>query len=217
VTGYDLSRDDRVVAAILDGESQSQLWLAGLDGREPPRRIPNAVGDIPKFGREGEIVYRASGTLFRIREDGTGRDRIVEIATNVVGNISPDGQWLTGFGSRGAPLTLFSTSGQASRPLWSSSQISRLRWSLDGSHAYLSIQGSQQSAFASGRTYVLPLGPGSVLPVVPAGGFPTEEAIAATPGVELLPHGDVGLGPSPQIYAFSRVTTTRNLYRIPLP
>ena len=72
------------------------------------------------------------------------------------------------------------------------------------------------SVHPRGRTYVLPLGPGSVLPVVPAGGFPTEEAIAATPGVELLAHGDVGLGPSPSVYVFSRVTTTRNLYRIPL-
>jgi eukaryotic-like serine/threonine-protein kinase len=216
VTGYDLSRDDRVVAAIAEGESQSGLWLAWLDGREPPRRIPDAVGDIPKFGRVGEIVYRRSGTLYRIREDGTGRERLVDIATNVVGTVSPDGEWLTALGSRDSAMTLFSTSGQAPRPLLWSSQISRLRWSLDGRQAYLSVQSAQQSAFASGRTYVIPLTRGAALPPVPPGGFRTEADIAAMPGVEVLPHGDIAIGPSPSIYAFSRVTTTRNLYRIPL-
>lgn len=216
VTGYDLSRDDRVVATVVEGESHTGLWLAWLDGREPPRRIPDVIGDIPKFGREGEIVYRLAGTLYRIREDGTGRETIGDVANNVVGSVSPDGEWLTGFGARDSPLMLFSTSGRASRPMWSSAGISRLRWSLDGSQAYLSIQATQQSAFAIGRTYVLPLAQGSALPAVPPGGFATEADIAAVPGVEMLPHGDVALGPSPSVYAFSRVTTTRNLYRIPL-
>jgi eukaryotic-like serine/threonine-protein kinase len=199
VSGYDLSRDDRVIAAVVEGESPTELWLAWLDGREPPRRIPEAVGDVPKFGRRGEIVYRLSGTLYRIREDGTGRERLGEVATNVLGTVSPDGEWLTGFGSRESPLTLFSTSGQASRPLWVLPQISRLRWSLDGSLAYLSIQATQQSAFASGRTYVLPLVRGSALPAVPLGGFPTEADIAAVPGVEMLPHGDIAIGPSSSV------------------
>jgi hypothetical protein len=51
---------------------------------------------------------------------------------------------------------------------------------------------------------------------VPPGGFRTEEEIAALPGVEVLPYSDVALGPSSSVYAFSRVTTSRNLYRIPL-
>ena len=217
VTGYDLSRDDRVVAAVVEGNSQSQLWLARLDGREPPRRIPGAVGDIPKFGREREVVYRAeTGTLYRISEDGTGREKIGQTSTNVVGTVSPDGGWLSARGPNDSPLMLYSTSGQPARPVWSSRAISRVRWSLNGSRAYLSIQEAQQSAFALGRTYVLPLSPGSVLPPLPPGGFRTEADIAALPGVEVLPHGDVALGPSPSVYAFSRITSTRNLYRIPL-
>ena len=79
-----------------------------------------------------------------------------------------------------------------------------------------SIQVRPASAFAVGRTYVLPLARDSVLPRIPPGGFRTEAEIAALPGVEVLPYGDLVLGPSPSVYAFSRVTTTRNLYRIPL-
>ena len=112
---------------------------------------------------------------------------------------------------------MFSTSGQASRPLLPYSHDEPMRWSLDGRHAYLSIQYGQASAFGVGRTYVLPLAPGSVLPHIPAGGFRTEAEVAAQPGVEVLPYGDLAPGPTPSVYAFSRITTTRNLYRIPLP
>jgi hypothetical protein len=45
----------------------------------------------------------------------------------------------------------------------------------------------------------------------------SEAEITALPGVEMIPHGDIVLGPSPGTYAFSRETVTRNLYRIPLP
>jgi hypothetical protein len=31
-----------------------------------------------------------------------------------------------------------------------------------------------------------------------------------------IPYGDVTPGPSPSVYAFSRITTTRNLYQIPV-
>ena len=65
VTGYDVSRDDRVVAAVLEREGHTGVWVAWLDGREPPRRIPHADGDSPKFGRDGEI-------LFRVAEKDTG-------------------------------------------------------------------------------------------------------------------------------------------------
>ena len=80
----------------------------------------------------------------------------------------------------------------------------------------MSIQYGQATGFAVGRTYVLPLAPGSVLPPIPASGFRTETELAAVPGVQVLPYGDVALGPSPPVYAYSRVTTARNLYRIPL-
>jgi hypothetical protein len=80
----------------------------------------------------------------------------------------------------------------------------------------LSVQYGAASAFGVGRTYVLPVEPGAVLPALPPAGFQSEAEIAAVPGVEVIPHGDVALGPSSSIYAFSRVTTTRNLYRIPL-
>ena len=55
-----------------------------------------------------------------------------------------------------------------------------------------------------------------MLPRIPDGGFRSEADLAAVPGVQILPYGDFAPGSSPSIYAFSRETVTRNLYRIPL-
>jgi hypothetical protein len=68
----------------------------------------------------------------------------------------------------------------------------------------------------TGNTYVLPLPPGRVLPEIPAGGFRSEAEIASLPGVRVIDNLDVSPGPTPDVYAFSRETVQRNLFRIPL-
>ncbi len=220
VTGFDLSRDDRVVASVLEADGKTRLWLAWLDGRTAPTRIPAADGDMPAFGASGEVFFRAtegnSLQLFGIREDGTRRQKITEGGVLIVPAVSPDGEWVTvSSGSHGQrQLTAYSTRGAA--PVHVYAGLGRLRWSRDGKRVYLSIAAADGTAFAAGRTYVLPLPAGSMLPRVPAGGFRGEAEIAALPGVEVLPYGDLAPGPSAAVYAFSRITVTRNLYRIPL-
>ncbi len=220
VTAYDISRDDRVIAAVSEQNGQSGIWLEWLDGREPPRRIPQANGDNARFGRDGEIVFRVreglTAWLYRSDENGAGRKKIGRAYGTVFGTVSPDGEWLSGIGNENRKMIVYSTSGQPSRAIFPYSQTSRLRWSLNGRSAYLSIQYGQASAFAVGRTYVLPLTKGSFLPSIPSGGFRTEAELASVPGVEIIPHADLALGPTPSVYAYSRITTTRNLYRIPL-
>jgi hypothetical protein len=220
VTGYDLSRDDRVVASVVEPDGKRGLWLATLDGRDPPRRIPHSDGDNPRFGRGGEVLFLGfegnTRFLSRIRETGENREKVTTASVSVLGTVSPDGEWLSAFSSVTNHATLYSSSGRDPLPLFPVSQPSRLRWSFDGTRAYLAVQHGQLSAFGIGRTYVLPLAKGSVLPPIPAGGFRTEAEIAALPGVEVLPHGDLALGSSPSVYAYSRVTAARNLYRIPL-
>jgi len=218
VTGYDISRDDRVVAAVQGPQGGSSIWVAWLDGHEPPRPVPDAEGDNPRFGPDGGIQFRhqeeKTAFLYRIRPDGTNRERLNEVMNTVFGTVSPDGKWLSSTSRDNSQMSLFSVNGEI--PLLPYSSTSRMRWTLDGTRAYLSIQYGQASAFGTGRTYVLPLAKGSVLPAIPDGGFRDEQQLAAAPGVEILPYGDVTLASAPGVYAFSRVTTTRNLYRIPL-
>jgi hypothetical protein len=134
----------------------------------------------------------------------------------VLGTVSPDGRWLSVYGATASMTTLVSIDDGHSVPLFVSTEPARLRWSPDRRYAYLSIQYIQQSAFGVGTTYALPIEPGSGLPRIPPGGFKSEDEIAALPGVVAIQYGDVAPGSSPSVYAYSRITTTRNLYRIPL-
>jgi uncharacterized protein YjiK len=85
---------------------------------------------------------------------------------------------------------------------------SRLSWTPDGRFLYL---------ISAGSTYAIPLQPGQMLPPIPASGFPSKEAVAALPGARLISEERVWPGPNPSIYAFTKVATQRNIYRVPVP
>ena len=220
VTAYDLSRDDRIVAAVVEADGKARIWHAWLDGREAPRRIPGADGDQPRFVTNGEIVFRSLNgdepvAVTRIGMDGARRQALLKTDNYVIGTVSPDGQWISN-GGGGDGLRVLSTAGAAPVQILETSQSARLRWAPDGRYVYLSLQFGEASAFAVGRTYILPLAPGSMFPPMPAGGFRSEENLAAVPGVKIVQLGDFAPGPSPDVYAFSRTSGTRNLYQIPL-
>jgi len=141
-------------------------------------------------------------------EDGSGLRQLNTGSVNL-GRVSPDGLWISGAQGRGTnpPVWLFSLSG--ADPVLFLQARGSLRWAPDGSRLYV-------MTLARGRTYVLPVAKESMLPPIPSGGFRTDAEIAAVPGVEIIPHGDVGPGPTPDVYVFSRVTVSRNIYRIPL-
>jgi len=226
ISAYDLSPNDRIVAAAVDADGTSRLWRASLDGREAPQQIANADGDNPRLAGDDVVFRAAEGNrwfLFRTDASGTARTQVspFEVASSGFGSASPDGEWLSGWGTAAVDrhLWLFSTSGRHPPVRLLNSLFTgnaRLRWSPDGRRLALSVAVTNASAFGIGRTYVIPLREGSMLPDIPAGGFASEAEIAAIPGVELIPFGDVVLGPSRGTYAFSRETVTRNLYRIPL-
>jgi hypothetical protein len=67
------------------------------------------------------------------------------------------------------------------------------------------------------QAYFVPLAPGQILPHIPAGGFRSDEEIARLPGARRIEGRLITLGPAPDVYAFYRGNTQRNLYRIPVP
>src|SRR5262245_29887575 len=98
VTGYDISPDEKeVVFTTTDNEGGSQIWLAPLDRRTPPRQIARS-GDQASFGADGDIVFRLreekGNALARIKKDGSGEKRV--IATPIIDKygVSPDGKWV---------------------------------------------------------------------------------------------------------------------------
>jgi hypothetical protein len=48
-------------------------------------------------------------------------------------------------------------------------------------------------------------------------GLPSEQEILKLPGARVIPLGNVVPGPTADIYAFTRESVQRNLYRIPVP
>lgn len=77
--------------------------------------------------------------------------------------------------------------------------------------------GALLSYYAAPEAFYFPLEPREILPHIPAGGFRSSEEIARLPGGRRLEGRLITLGPTPDVYAFYRGNTQRNLYRIPVP
>ena len=223
---YDVSPDGRqIVVTALGQKGEHRLWLVPFDRQLRPRAIPNAEGDHPLFGSSGEIFFRGlegnSAFVYRIRDDGTGLQKVFDQPIAGLVGISPDGQWLVvkvpgTDGStlvalplhKGSPLRVIATVGIS----FSDTDV---RWSGDAKSIYLRLPVNAES-WAAGKTYVLPLVKGSMWPKMPLEGFHSEADITKVPGSAMLSEFDCP-GPTPETYAFARMTVQRNLFRVPLP
>jgi Tol biopolymer transport system component len=223
VTGYNISQDGgRVVFSALDSGGKSRLWLASTNRAGTPRQIPGIEGDMPFFGPSGTVIFHAiegnSSYAFSIHEDGTERQKLTSSPVEQVHGLSPDGRWVilwTMSGERGGMMTqAVPLDGGPAIPI--SDTICFVRWQSDGRLLYLSVFSAMNTAGAGGRTYILPLPPGKPFAVIPAGGFHSEGELARLPGVRVIDSADVAPGPTEGVYAFSRQSVYRNLYRIPL-
>jgi len=222
---YDISADGReVVIETADRDGKPQLWLASLDRSAPPRQIPNVSGGTPRFLPDGEIVFRrvegssaygSNGFMYRARSDGTGVHKAFEQPVLFLSNISPDGKWLVAWAPRGGdgPPAFQAFPLDGGSPITIAPAI-LFDWSRNGSS--LAITSSFGSVIPEGRSYLLPLSRGQVLPDIPAGGFQSEAEVARIPGIRRIDLERVMPGPTPETYAFYRGTIQRNLYRIPL-
>jgi serine/threonine protein kinase len=213
VLDYDISPDGRqAVMETADQDGNPRLWLAPLDRSSPPHEIPNVEGGSPRFVAGGDIVFRRpEGTtraeraikyLYRVHPDGTGIRKVLERPIAIMGNVSPDGHWFNAW----APhvVEVFPVNGGASIMIGGG----EFQW-FPGAVAFGASDGK--------TTYIVPVEPGQILPRIPAGGFHSDEELARLPGARKIDAQPLSPGPSPDIYAFYRGTTQRNLYRIPIP
>ncbi len=223
VLNYDISRDGRqVVMEAPDSVGRARLWLAPLDRSAPPRQVPNVEGGQPHFLPNGEIVFRHNegasttdgslGFIYRVLPDGTGLRKAVEQSVNQFNfpsPVSPDGRWVYAWAPQpgNGPVAgqVFSLDGKPPISLGGGGQIG---WAAGG--ALLTLAGSPQAFF-------VPLAPGQTLPHIPAVGFHSNEEIGRLPGAGKIEGRLITLGPTPDVYAFYRGNTQRNLYRIPVP
>ncbi len=208
VSDYEISRDEKEVAfTTTDGNGTSQIWLAALDRRTPPRQIAQG-GDQVSFGPEEDLVFRSvadNNTLIRIKKDGTGRSRVTAATVIDKFGLSPDGKWviapLAGSGTFAVPV-------DGGAPTRICARVCPSTWSSDGRWLYV-------APVATGKTYAIPVPSGRSLPDLPAEGIDPGAAVGV-PGARIIENGSISPGADPSTYVFTKTDQQRNLFRIPL-
>ena len=222
---YTISRDgQRVVFVSANDKGRLGVWLATLDGRSAPRQLTSSDGLQAFFGAGCDVFYAAQqkeGTfIYRVKEDGSDLKKVIPTAVYFLYGISPDGKyvaaWVTGSTEEtGNAVLVYPVDGGSLTMIcgtcgFRDSEFPQpVSWSPDGKLLYLALSGLP--------TYAVPLRPGQVLPPLPPAGIRSFEDAAALPGARAFPVPGAFAGPNPSIYAFSKVTAQRNIYRVPVP
>jgi hypothetical protein len=223
---YSVSADgQRLAFAAADENGNRRIWLASVDGRTEPRQLSAMNGLMAYFGALDEIVFAGERngviSLYRIKDDGSGLQKISPTPMLLPFGVSPDGQWVpaaegpspetrnalmvhpVGGGSPTLICRCYGTPNVTDGP-----QPPQLSWTADRKFLYLKFENSM---------YAIPLRPGQILPAIPPSGYPSKEAVAALPGARLLSEEPIYPGPNPSVYALMKVSTQRNIYRVPVP
>jgi Tol biopolymer transport system component/predicted Ser/Thr protein kinase len=223
---YAISADSQRVVFVVSGDTgRSPVWVAALDGRSAPRQASTADAWNAYFVAGGYVVFMGEemGTkvVYRIKENGSELQKVVR--TDSAGSLfsaSPDGKWVAipvSTDSMAWPSMVYPVGGGSPTllcvPCETGNGVERVRspgvsWSPDGRFLYLRFRES---------VYAIPLAPGQMLPPIPPSGFRSKEDVAALPGARLIPEPGAFPGPNPSIYAFTKVSTHRNIYRVSLP
>jgi hypothetical protein len=214
VTAYDLSHDGaRLVFSALDDMGRSHLWLGRIDGQLPPRQISSVEGDGPRFGLHDDIYFRGGDNvahhIFRLSAAGGETQRAVAEPILYFLGASPGGEWLL---ARVAPsahagnnVVAFSAKDGSAVPVCADCEAD---WAPGG-------QAFVIRDFPPQRSLVITLAPGEALPRLPATGLRSEADVAALADtVEVEGRRYPGLDATQ--YAYMKVATQRNIYRVPL-
>jgi DNA-binding winged helix-turn-helix (wHTH) protein/Tol biopolymer transport system component len=233
MVGYDVSPDGREVAfATTPAGKPSQLWIAPLDRSAPPRQISSTGEDSPRFGPNGQVLFRfsenKSNYVGRMNKDGSGRSKVAPYAISTFWNISPDRRWLialTPLSDVGTspPSTAVPTSatmavpteGGSPRQICGAGRVCPSAWSPDGRFLYVTVQ--LKSRMDPGRTIALPVSPQTGFPDMAEAGVQSAKDAAAIPGSFVVEQSSVVPGLDPATYAYVKTTAHRNLFRIRLP
>jgi DNA-binding winged helix-turn-helix (wHTH) protein/Tol biopolymer transport system component len=231
ITRYDISADGKqVVFAVSDAAEKSSVWLARLDGRSSPRQLTSSEASRPFFGPDGDVFFLGkdgeSQYVYRTKEGSTFNEKVVADPIIYLIAVSPDGQWLVAwiayggdestqalvaYPTRGGPKKLICNACWIRGPSNTGGPVAS--WSRDQRFMFFkAILGGMDH-----KTYVMPLRSGEALPTLPQSGFQSHRDVLAVPGAWEIADEDVFPGTSSSLYAFTRKTTRRNLYSIPIP
>jgi len=219
VLNFSVSPDDkRVVFETVDANGRHHLWLSSTEHRFAPRQIgPAGDNFLVQYSPSGRIYYLGSEGghtyLCRMKGDGTEEEKISSEPILYAFGISPDERFVVVSRSVNGEdnwqdVEAVPVAGGPWVPLCSS--WCDVDWSRDDKVMYF----YWRSFTGNPRTYVVPIIHGSDLPKLPKSGFQSEKELRAV-AMQVL-EGSASPGPDSSRYTFSKETTHRNLYRIPL-
>ena len=225
---YSVSKDGQRVVFVAAGETgRLGVWLASLNGSEPPRQLTTSDGLQAFFGAEHEVFFAAQekgGTfIYRINEDGTGLLKVVPQPVYFLYDVSPDGKYVATWSNGsteetrnsvflypvdgGAPVLICGACGYRGGGSVTTQVVS---WSADQKLVYLAFMGGS-------AVFSVPLRTGSVLPPLPQTGIRSFDDVAGLPGAKSFPVPGAIPGANPSVYVYPKLTAQRNIYRVPVP
>ena len=212
---YSVSQDGKFVAfTVSDSAGQASIWVAPTDrGASPVKLTAGAHNeDSPFFLPNNDLVFRVvekdHSYLYRMKSNGSGREKLSDDVILDLANVSPDGRWMVvvtsapnrndAFETRALPLT-------GGQPVTLCLTYCNAIWDASGKSMFL--------VFDRG-SYALPIARDTGLPKLPETGYDPADTKKAKPLAEVPVAVHTAINPSTYVYV--RRLTRRNLYRIPL-
>lgn len=206
----------RVAFESNDANGEPHAWIAPLDRSSPPCQITASIARWPIFDLGGRIYFQArEGDDWFLQYDepygGPQKKRSSEPLpkTTALFSVSPRGKWrLSGY-----PVVAHPMEGGTPIPIC---EFCGAGWGPEGKYFYLRFRDIGEQG--GGKMVVLGIPEGRDLPKLPAGGLKSvEDARKLKVVAEIDMNGKSVFAPSsdPVVYAYTRVTVQRNIYRIP--
>jgi eukaryotic-like serine/threonine-protein kinase len=217
---YAVSRDgNHIVFAKLDQTGGSHLWMVSADRSSSPRQMPSTSNeDSPYFLPDDDLVFRSTEAglnfVYREKQDGTARRKLVLDPIYDLYAASPDGRWIM-VTTKGRDIEHFSSVSlyavEGGSPVILCEALCEGNWDTQGTHLFLSFP-----ATGDPSTYFLAWNTAGKLGDVPAGKVLTPSALKANRKVTIVPD-DIESASRLGFYSFIRKNVRRNIFRIFLP
>jgi eukaryotic-like serine/threonine-protein kinase len=219
MSDYDVSPDGTtVVFSTPDAENHSHLWLASLDFSFPTRRYASTMSeDEPHVDSKGNVYFRAaegtSNFVYRMKEDGSERAKLLPDPVVDIHALSPDGRWVVASqarGQQGPTARVLASPIDGGTPLLLCPGYCLPLWSADGKFFSVIMYTT-----AGTETLVVPASRSGIPPSWPPAGIASSADMHNIRGAKVM-DGAILFGPKPGLSASLHQDVHRNLYRVAL-